>query len=289
MLISLRSLIAPVVAGATLLGAGCVSYDVRQSSLVPIPTLPATPSRTGSVDVLVSSHTLTSMTAPARASSTSDAALWVPREQLEGAVSVRVARHNASIRLDWMHGLPDGARAIAPNDLPRPSSPVWGVGPGMSWHAGDDIGWQVDLSADALLLTVPSWVETTARDPSFCFGGCGPITSPPVRSEQRDVVFLFSVSTVVGYRIDSRLRAFATVALRNHPSNDGAFESNYPDAEIYMGPMNLLAGLGVEVGVTSWLSLVPQVEIPVTESPVRYAPVVSLGVRATVPDPSAGG
>ena len=285
MMLTLSWRAAPVLGAVLLLGAGCVHYDIRQSSLVPIPTLPATPSRTGPVDVLLSSHTLTAMTAPTRASSTSDAALWVPREQIEGAFSARMLGRRASIRLDWMHGLSSGARAIVPNELPRPASAVWGVGPGISFHGGDDFGWQADVSADVLLVSVPSWVEATAS----CSWPCSATPSAPEVTEQTDSVLLYSVSTVVGYRVDDALRVFATLAVRNHPSNRAAFVSNDPDAEVYSGPVNLLAGLGVEIGVASWLSLIPQVELPVTESPVRYAPVLSLGVRATVPDATTGG
>ena len=225
------------------------------------------------------------MVAPTRAERNSDSALWVPREQVEGAISIRIGRGRFATRLDWMHGFSEGSRAIAPNDLPRPDSSVWGLGTGFTFHAGDAQkpgGWEVDLSADVLRLSIPSWVETVEHPERTCFG-CVETTGPPVRSQQRDSVMLYSTSIVVGYRVDWRLRVFATVALRNHPSNHGAFTSSVPDAEVYTGPFNLLAGLGVEVGVTEWLSLIPQVAIPVTEAPVRYAPVVTLGVRATVP------
>ena len=130
-----------------------------------------------------------------------------------------------------------------------------------------------------IALSVPSHVQE-------CFtSSC----VPPFRSEsdQRDTVPLLSLGVVAGYRVAPEVALVFSTAVRNHPTNDGSFATTTGDAEVSAGPANWLVGVGAQLRVAPWLALTPMVQVPITANPVRYAPILTLGVNFTLPDEPA--
>jgi hypothetical protein len=75
-----------------------------------------------------------------------------------------------------------------------------------------------------------------------------------------------------------------STGVRNHPTNVASFESLTGDAEVRMGPVNWLVGVGAQFRLVPWFAINPMVQVPLTANPVRYAPIVTLGLNFTIPD-----
>jgi hypothetical protein len=255
----------------------CNTLNVQQSSLVPAPTLPPLPAHEGEFDAYVGSSTVTGVARPDLAPT--ESGLWVPRTQLDGAITWRPYRRFA-MRGNWMMGFAADAQKVAPTVGPNPEQLLWGLGLGATYRF-DDPGepWFVDVSLDYLGLSVPSRVVITCMEP------CLDMSVP---KDQRDSVPLISAGAVAGYRARPDLALVLSTAVRNHPTNVANFASLTGDAEVRMGPANWLVGVGVQFRVTPWFALSPMVQVPLTANPVRYAPIVTLGVNFTAPDAPAG-
>ncbi len=251
----------------------CNTMNVQQSSLVPAPTLPPMPAHDGKLDVYLGSSTVTGVSRPDLTAS--DSGLWIPRTQLDGALSYRPTRRFA-MRADWLLGFSADAQALAGTALPNPGREVWGLGLGVTGRF-DEPGeaWFVDVSADMIVLSVPSHIRVT------CDAPCG---IPAFEDDQRDSVPLLSLGAVAGYRIAPEVALVFSTGLRNHPTNSASFTSTEADATVLVGPTNWLVGVGAQFRVTPWLGLSPMVQLPITANPVRYAPILTLGVNFTMPD-----
>jgi hypothetical protein len=180
------------------------------------------------------------------------------------------------MRADWLLGFSADAQALAGTALPNPGGEVWGLGLGVTGRF-DEPGeaWFVDVSADMIMLSVPSHIRVTCVEP------CGTV---PFEDDQRDSVPLLSLGAVAGYRVAPEVALVFSTGLRNHPTNSASFSSVEADANVSMGPTNWLVGVGAQFRVTPWLALSPMVQLPVTANPVRYAPILTLGVNVTMPD-----
>lgn len=257
----------------------CVPVStVQQSSLVPAPTLPPMPAHDGKFDVYLGSSTVTGVSRPDLTRTASESGLWIPRTQLDGAISFRPVRRFA-LRADWIVGFSADAQALANTRGPNPGTSVWGLGIGATGRF-DQEGeqWFVDVSADMIALSVPSHVQVCTD------ASC---TSFRSESDQRDTVPLLSIGAVAGYRVAPEVALVFSTAFRNHPTNDGSFSSIDGDAEVSTGPANWLVGVGAQLRVAPWLALTPMVQVPITANPVRYAPILTLGVNFTLPDEPA--
>ena len=252
----------------------CTTMNVQQSSLVPAPTLPPMPAHEGQFDVYLGSSTVTGVSRPELVSA--DSGLWIPRTQLDGALTYRPT-HQFAMRALWMVGFSADAQPLAGTALPNPGNEVWGLGLGATGRF-DEPGesWFVDVSADIVVLSVPSHIRVSCDTPP-CF-------STPFEDDQRDGVPLLSLGVVAGYRVVPELALVFSTGLRNHPTNDASFSSTESDAEVSMGPTNWLVGIGVQLRVAPWLAISPMVQMPLTANPVRYAPILTLGVNFTAPD-----
>ncbi len=260
--------------------AGCVLSTVRQSSLVPAATLPP-PTDFRGTGVTVGNSLVAGVARPTLAPDT-NAGLYIPRTQFEGAISVGPQSRTElrSLRVPWLVALPDGAMAGSPTTLQNPGSVAWGVGIGGAMRfLFQRERMTLDVTADLMALSVPSRLETV---PS----GSNP--TPVVVTHDRDTTLLATLAVSVGYKLSSAVRVFSTLAGRNHPRNLANFTATtFSGSSVGMGPFNGIIGVGAEFELTRWLSVTPQVQWPFVQNPVVYAPIVSLMVSLSVPTSEA--
>lgn len=253
---------------------GCIRDSLLRSTLVPLPTLPSMPAHGGAFEVSVASSTLTAVSEPNYAGTASS--LYVPREQLEGAISVRGGRRFAA-RMNWLAAISTDTLPLAGTALGTPRGPLFGVGPGVTLRVGAlDQPWFVELSADALLLSVPSDV----RD---CAAPCPPDTSGRHVGEG---VFLFSAGAFAGMHLTPEVAVVFATAVRTQPTTGATSPGLDASTPVELGSATWLMGFGVELRLRPWLGLAPMVQWPITASPVRYAPILTLGLSFHTPGTS---
>src|SRR4029077_5748594 len=107
-----------VLGGLALLAAGCTTYHVRQSSLVPAMALPPEPVSRGVADLYLGDSTVTFLSEPEPAPD-SQAGMWVARPNLELAGTLRPLE-NLGFRMLGMDSLSEGAIRTAPTTLHAP-------------------------------------------------------------------------------------------------------------------------------------------------------------------------
>jgi hypothetical protein len=245
-----------------LLCAGCTPVLVRQSSLVPAATLPPTPIESRGADIYFGDSTVSFLDKPELAPN-ADAGLWIPRTQLEAAISLRMSRL-VSIRLCWLDGLSEGAIRASPTTLDNPDANTFGVGPGVVFHGRlPDQPVSMLLAFDTVVVNIPTLVFVES-DPA---------------DRHDELVTIWSVTMTGAYHIDEGIRLLASVGIRNHPTNAAERIDTDIGAKVESGPANVLVGIGAELQVTEGLSFVPQVQWPVTADPIRYGPIIGLGIR----------
>lgn len=258
---------------ALLAGAGCATYSVRQSSVVPAAMLPPPPATRGTGDLYVGDGSVTFLSGDPELAPSEHAGLWIPRTQLNGSATYRWP--HVGIRGSWLVGFPQGAMAAAPTTLRNPDQAVFGFGPGILVRPTPP-GSELTLTAtfDSMLVSVPSYLEAT------CTTGCEG-ARPNGAWREREALFLYSLTATTTWRASSLLDVFLTFGVQNHPTNVERFDTTELEPEVQSGPINLLVAVGAELHLTRWLSLVPQVQWPVTAEPVRYGPILSFGLRTT--------
>jgi len=99
----------------------------------------------------------------------------------------------------------------------------------------------------------------------------------------RDTVLVAAGTFGVGWTFADWGAVQFTTGLRNHPTNVESFTTtdSTPNARVYEGPINVHLAATAELYANEWLSFVPVLQIPILTSPVRYGPMIGLGVRAT--------
>jgi hypothetical protein len=253
-----------------------MTYDIRQSSLVPAATAPPVPTNTGLGHAWVSDSTIVFLDPPELAPN-ENAGLWIPRTQVELALGFHASDH-FGMRGVGLVGAPWGAMAAAPTTLPNPGTSVFGGGLAMSFRgrgAGDRVYFDFDVACQ--LLSVPSYViiDDSGSVPS-------PISSGHL---ERDEVWLGWIAIVPHVVVNEDVTLLGSFSLRNHPTNLASFTSTEAEAEVEEGPVNLVVALGAEVHAEEWLDIVPIVQWPVTRDPVVYGPIIGVGARATFERP----
>lgn len=260
--------------------AGCSTYRVQQSSLVPAATVPAATGDRGLLELYAEDSTVTFLSRPELAPS-SDAGLYVARHQLQLAGAAHISKY-LGMRGLMKHGLSVGAMAAAPTTLRNPGRGVsaWGHG----WFAKLPLAGRrhrLHLAVDYQLVHVPSFVITQ------CVSGCeGEVASR--RGLQRDVTFQSALALTYIHQPARDLDLRFTAAFQTHPTNVRDFESSRPDAEVESGPAYLTLGLGAEILLTPYFSVLPQISWPVSREPIVYGPIFGIGLRGILHDPQGG-
>jgi hypothetical protein len=256
-----------------LASTGCATYSVQQSSLVPAPVAPPPATERGIADAYVGDATVTFVSRPKRAPN-NHSGLWITRHLLQGALTLHFSEL-AAFRLTGVVGLHQGAMQAAPTTLENPGSEVTGMGAGwimnlpFAAHA-------LTLSLDLGLLAIPSYIEATCvsgKDCDFNYR----------TGHDRDEIAWAAATAGYAYRFSDQWRAQLGFVLQNHPTNLEQFESSENDAEVQDGPLYVTVALAVEWQPLPWLGLAPELQWPLTRSPVRYGPIVGLGVRGLAP------
>lgn len=250
---------------------GC-AYDVQQSSLVPAAVPPPPTTHEGSADLYVGHSTVAFLSRPELAPN-EEAGLWIPRHQVDGQMGVRLHRRGR-LRLYYRESIWRGAMKAAPTTMPNPRRNAHVAGTGYAFRAGGfGEPWSVNFGFDLAVAVIPSWVHVEPT--SWCTRDC------VARTEiQTDIVPIFGASISSRYRVTSALALRMGLALQTHPTNQQSFSSNSTSAAVYVGAPNLLIDAGMEVGFTDWLRGVVNVTVPATAAPVRYGPIIGLGLRA---------
>lgn len=254
--------------------AGCTTFKVQQSALVPAATLPMLPSERGRLDLQFEDSTVTFLSRPKRAPN-SDAGLWITRHLLQGGFSGHLSP-NIRLGFSGMAGLWQGAMRAAPTTLANPERTAGGLGPGVSGTFPLGEHDHLHVSLDALLLSIPTRVF------SRCVSFCEDV--PEVRAGTgRETILQTSFALAATHDVSRTVRLAARVGVRNHPENHEEIENGDGTAEVDHGPIYVIAGFSTDFALNEWLNVVPTLQWPLSRSPVRYGPILSLGVRGTMP------
>lgn len=258
-----------------LASTGCATYSVQQSSLVPAPVAPPPATERGIADAYVGDATVTFVSRPKRAPN-NHSGLWITRHLLQGALTLHISELFA-FRLTGVVGLHQGAMQAAPTTLQNPGSDVTG------WGAGYVVSIPFDahaltLSLDIAILSIPSYIDATCAD------GDDDCDAGHKTGHDRDPIAWAAATAGYAYRFSDQLRAQLGFVLQNHPTNEEQFYSDSnEDAEVDDGPLYVTVAASVEWQPLPWLGIAPELQWPLTRSPVRYGPIVGLGVRGVVP------
>lgn len=251
---------------------GCTSYHVMQSSLVAPPVAPPPAADHGLLDAYVGHATVTFLSRPRRAPN-DRSSLWISRHVLQFALTVHpsplIAFHMLGIA-----GLHQGALQTSSSGLPNPGGSVGGYGMGASVTLPRGPH-RFLLSANLLVVSIPSYAETTCLD---CEDGSSMFHAG--RGNESTVQAVSSAG--YAYRFDERFHIQLLATLQNHPTNQESFDSIAAGPEVASGPLYAGLALGAEWFPIPWLGLVPTVQWPLTQSPIRYGPIIGLGVRGLI-------
>jgi hypothetical protein len=267
------------------LGTGCVlpvAYDVIQSSTIPLPTPTPPPSSRGLADLYAGVSTLT-VAEPAPTAG-SDSSLYVPRTQLEGALSFR----RAVVGWRVLGGLSLGeGPSVSSTPLPRASNFPGFVGPGLDFGFFDENErFSAMFSVEVLAGFATSVQEAT---PIYADGTRG----PSYRITGTDFVFIVGGQASVGYWVADWCRLMGGLGLRTSPTNRAHFVAEARNSFLVPDPPSGV-GFGEAVGLL-WVgaelrlpvsgpvngSLVPSIAWPFAGGPITYGPIVTVGIRVT--------
>lgn len=258
---------------------GCATYTVRQSALVPAAVLPNPSHRDGAFNLYVSDSTVTFLSPPERAPN-SDAGLWITRHLFQAGGSVAFGKR-AALRVHGIYGLSEGAIAAAPTTLQNPGINSYGIGAGWDVRLHEEAH-HLSLTLDLRLLSIPTFFEVVCAS--------GPCTGDDRVGHRRIDTVQGAATLTYGFDVDPTWRLLFALAALNHPTNTAQFTSrplgpSPPSSDVDAGPLNVILGVGVEVSITEEVGVIPMLQWPVTRDPVVYGPILSLGVRGTIPEP----
>jgi hypothetical protein len=238
----------------------------QQATFAPAPTAVLPPSFEGVAEVAFGDATMLGLYAPQRRTN-DDAALFVPRTQLEGSVSLRLSRR-VRLRLPYVLAPSLGALRVNPSGMPSPDEAAWGLGFGFAWRSGGfGERWNLDLVFDASVLSIPSLQRLSVRVP-------GEVVRAPAPQG--------ALTLSPGYRVSRGVRPLVVVTLRNQVSNVRSFGA-YDLGTSGLDPWNFYVtfGLGAELTPTCGLSVTPMLQWPLGGVLAVYGPVVSLLVHGS--------
>lgn len=253
---------------------GCTSYKIRESSLVPSAIPAGPPSFRGRGDVYVGDSTLTFLRSPVLAEN-ENAALWIPRAQLDGTVSVRF-HEKASLRFGVRYGFPDGAIGLGNTQLKEPREGFIGGSIGVQGRLlAEDKGdpFELKFVVDIGGLSIPTYLHIIETEE---FG-----ETREWDEVQHPFIFTLSAFLYGEHSLATSASIFWAAGLQNQPTNVGEYTSSSPENEVSEGPLYPVIGFGADLHPTPGFSVVPQIYWPVYWDPILYGPVVSLGLRAT--------
>lgn len=255
--------------------AGCQTYRVNQTSLVPAAIL--TPPVAFKPGFDASATVGYGMGTGVRTRAGEDSSLWVSRGTLTTALeySGRVVGG----RLQVFHGLNAGASRATENNLGKPSGHVWGIGPSMLFRALEGHPHQrFTFDAGLLFVVAPSIVQAVCID-------CGPGEQNDEGSYVDRSVALM-VSTGLSHRIllDEKKRLIWGINLQTSVTNRYENDRNIPGrSKVNMGAPHPTFAFGLEWSAADWATLQPALAWIAPPAPAIYLPTIMLSVRFGVP------
>jgi hypothetical protein len=253
---------------------GCTTFTVRQSALVPAAVLPNPGHRDGVINLHASDSTVTFLARPERAPN-SDAGLWITRHLFQVGMSVAI-HERLALRLNGLYGLSEGAMAAAPTTLQNPGINTWGIGTGLDVRINEEAH-HLNLTLDFRLLAIPTFFEATCTS--------GPCGGDDRVGRRHEGILQGNLSLTYGFDFDPTWRGLFAISVLNHPTNAEEIASPSASSDVDAGPLNLILGVGVDVTITEGLGVIPMLQWPVTRDPVVYGPILSLGLRGSIPEP----
>ena len=258
--------------------AGCATYSVRRSALVPqlAPSPHTGQPVAGRAELGARASTAALGVDPSEASG-ANAGLYVARTQFGGGLRARVSE-NFDLGPLLELGLEEGSMPIA-RDMPdRPHhGSTYGLGVGMQYSIAASPRLRVCLGLDLLFYSVPY------REVGTCVKDCE-YGVPAYMEVGRQTVGVASFAVLPSYALSPRATLFGGVTIRNQPTNTkGSVAGELgtildADAEVREGPYNVMIGGGLQVALAPGTLATVQLVQPITQDPVVYGPLASVGL-----------
>jgi hypothetical protein len=259
--------------------AGCSTYSVRRAALVPhlAPTPRNGQPLDGQQEVSFGSAAVVSAGTPTEGDR--GAGIELPRIDLNGALRFALGK-NADLGFVWDQGLDEGSQKIAPDQPSPKNGDVYGGGLSFQYSVFfQDSKLRLGLTTDVLYYSVP-YVEYRT-----CVTGCEGMPMLSTIERGRRTVPVVSLGVIPSYRF-GRVTVYGGMTARNHPTIDrGDIEDDViieDEQDVYAGPFNLVASLGVDVAIYRSVRASLQIYQPLTQTPVAYRPTVGLGVSIPI-------
>ncbi|MFK7987765.1 MAG: hypothetical protein AB8I08_17240 [Sandaracinaceae bacterium] len=228
---------------------------------------PLAPNR-GSVEGRLRGAALTGLS-PADAAPS--ASMHVPRGQVDGALSVRIAPV-FTFRFVGGAGLDVGALAVGARTTSAPDRAAWFGGVLPTFHIsldGETTG--LNLGPEFRVGVMPSqyFLGDSCED-GVCSGSS---------SESFDVMPILGGHASLWHEPDRHVRLYLGLGIRNHPSADGTF-GGAPSSYSSFGFLVFLPSAGVEVSFTEEVGMAAEVQWIAAVAPVVFYPTVGVSVFA---------
>lgn len=259
--------------GAAVL-AGCNSYRVNQTSLVPSAILsPPVAFKPGFDGSLTGTYTAGSVS---RTENGKDASLWVSRGTL--LTALEYSGRTAGGRLQLFQGFNTGADRVTRNNVGKPSGQVWGFGPGLVIRTlHDHPHHRLTFDASTLFVVSPSRV---LADCTTCESGEIFEVDRSGFSHDRSVAFMLSGGIQHRILLAENLRVLWGFNLQTSVTNRFALDRSIPGrSKVNMGAPHPVLTAGVEWSPAGWTTLQPGFAWIGPPSPEIYLPTALLTIR----------
>lgn len=193
------------------------------------------------------------------------ASLYVPRGQVDGALTLRIARV-FSLRVVGGAGLDVGALAVGGNRSGAPDRAAWFGGALPTFHIsveGETTG--LNLGPELRVGVMPARYSC---DDDFCSGD----------TDSFDVMPILGGHASLWHEPDRHVRLYVGVGFRNHPSADGALDTGLVSSYSSFGFLVFLPSAGVEVSFTDEVGMAAEVQWIAAVAPTVFYPTVGVSV-----------
>ena len=249
-------------------------YRVHRAALVAPPAPPMWSGKLQAFGLTMGNSTVV-WKDPPRTHPDSDSGLYVTGTQADTVLHGRISRHVA-VWLPFSYGFQQASFAAMPCLLNRPNEGVVTTGLGMALSGHLSTRWYLSGALEGQLSFVPS------RILAICLDNCE-YQDPVMHKKDRDAVGVVRASLLAGVDLDG-WRIYGGVSVRNHPSNMRiTYESSFPseiEADMEFGPWYGMVGVGVQVDLGDYVSLMAQIyqPFPFYQHDLIYGPVLGVAL-----------
>ena len=189
----------------------------------------------------------------------------VPAVQLRGSIAAR-AMQNLALYAIYERGLASTAIAAQTSDPKINNGDVVGYGIGWAYSIETSTpGLRIGFANEIVSWSIP-WIQYTSCTMMCSVPGATNI------SNGTSTVPVFALAVVPSYK-RGRVTVFGGITGRNHPNVVNKLTTDFPmDPEVDMGPVDLLAHVGVAIEIVAGLRASVIVNQDIVGDPVRYGP-----------------